>query len=236
MICPACNQEIPDGSNYCPACAADLTKVRRRVSHARPAPSAGYDEAAPTSEGFFTGIGPRGKLLFGVGGLVLLVLLVVLVVNLFGSGGGGEDRTNPGTPTAAPAATYAPFGLTVPTATPYVPTLSDIDLHVDSTPAPTAVPVFEKLSRGDKGDTVTRLQEKLFELGFLTGDVDGQYGPATVDAVKAFQRNSGLSVDGIAGQQTQMQLFSIPSQQQQPSDVQPGTNLPNTNTGGGQPG
>lgn len=30
MICPVCNHTIPDGSNFCPACAADLTKIRRQ--------------------------------------------------------------------------------------------------------------------------------------------------------------------------------------------------------------
>ena len=55
------------------------------------------------------------------------------------------------------------------------------------------------LKTGDKGDDVRQMQQRLSELGFLTGSFDGQFGANTRSAVSAFQRNRGLLVDGIAG-------------------------------------
>lgn len=55
---------------------------------------------------------------------------------------------------------------------------------------------------GSRGDEVRRVQTKLRELGFYTGKVDGIYGANTRDAVRAFQRSVGITVDGIAGQKT----------------------------------
>ncbi len=40
------------------------------------------------------------------------------------------------------------------------------------------------------------LQRRLSQEGYLNGNVDGVIGPATLQAVKAFQRRNGLSVDG----------------------------------------
>ncbi len=63
------------------------------------------------------------------------------------------------------------------------------------------------LSRyGSRGEEVRRIQSKLKELGYYTGAVDGIFGSKTQSAVKAFQRNCGLSVDGIAGPKTLLYL------------------------------
>ena len=60
------------------------------------------------------------------------------------------------------------------------------------------------LNFGDKGQSVKMLQEKLIKLGYTCGKygADGNFGQATYNAVKKFQREHGLGVDGIAGQQT----------------------------------
>ncbi len=63
------------------------------------------------------------------------------------------------------------------------------------------------LSRfGSTGSEVTQIQKKLKSLGFYTGDVDGIYGTKTKNAVTAFQRSCGITVDGIAGPQTLLYL------------------------------
>ena len=67
---------------------------------------------------------------------------------------------------------------------------------------------YTTLRTGATGAAVMRLQQRLIELGYLNGMADGQYGTATYRAVRAFQRANGLSVDGAAGPQTQMILFS----------------------------
>ena len=53
-----------------------------------------------------------------------------------------------------------------------------------------------------RGDDVRELQRRLNQLGFDAGYVDGFYGNATVEAVRDFQLNVGLPVDGIAGPST----------------------------------
>ena len=67
---------------------------------------------------------------------------------------------------------------------------------------------YKTLKQGDEGREVTRLQDKLSELGYLPGKSTGYYGTVTVDCVKQFQEKNGLKVDGIAGTATQTKLFS----------------------------
>ena len=64
------------------------------------------------------------------------------------------------------------------------------------------------LKEGSSGLEVRKLQGRLAELGYYAGGVDGIYGATTTSAVKAFQRNNGLSGDGQAGEQTQTKLYS----------------------------
>lgn len=63
------------------------------------------------------------------------------------------------------------------------------------------------LSRyGSTGTEVKNIQTKLKSLGYYNGAVDGIYGTQTKNAVTAFQRNCGITVDGIAGPQTLLYL------------------------------
>lgn len=55
--------------------------------------------------------------------------------------------------------------------------------------------------------TTTAVQSRLKELGFYVGAVDGDAGPATKAAIRAFQRINNLAVDGVAGPKTQAKLF-----------------------------
>lgn len=57
-------------------------------------------------------------------------------------------------------------------------------------------------SRGSKGDEVRNIQKKLKSLGLYNGSVDGIYGKGTESAVRAFQKQTGLTQDGIAGPKT----------------------------------
>lgn len=52
------------------------------------------------------------------------------------------------------------------------------------------------------GDDVRDLQRRLNRLGFDAGYDDGLYGPQTFEAVREFQLNVGLDVDGITGPST----------------------------------
>ena len=66
----------------------------------------------------------------------------------------------------------------------------------------------EELSRGSQGAEVRRLQTRLNTLDYLTGGIDGQFGPRTADAVSYFQKRNGLKQTGVADLDTQMLLFS----------------------------
>ena len=55
---------------------------------------------------------------------------------------------------------------------------------------------------GSRGETVKTLQRELHQLGYYGGQIDGIYGKITADAVRAFQRDNGLAVDGITGPAT----------------------------------
>ena len=66
----------------------------------------------------------------------------------------------------------------------------------------------ETLERGSTGSEVRKLQQKLKDLGYLSGSVDGSFGVATEAAVIAFQKSNNLTADGKAGSATQSKLYS----------------------------
>ena len=67
------------------------------------------------------------------------------------------------------------------------------------------------LRKGDTGDEVRVLQNKLLALGYSLPKygADGSYGSETTAAVMAFQTDKGLVVDGICGPITQATLDSV---------------------------
>ncbi len=68
--------------------------------------------------------------------------------------------------------------------------------------------ITSTLRRGSRGSQVTTLQKRLNTLGYNAGTADGIFGRRTYNAVVAFQRANGLSVDGIVGKNTRAKLFS----------------------------
>lgn len=64
------------------------------------------------------------------------------------------------------------------------------------------------LKRGMSGADVKALQSDLIALGYSCGSygADGEFGRATVSALKAFQADNGLTADGIAGKNTYAML------------------------------
>ena len=76
-----------------------------------------------------------------------------------------------------------------------------------NTPRPTNTP-FTSLKNGSTGDDVRRMQNRLIELGYLSGRADGDFGDATEAAVRAFQARNGLTADGKAGTNTLNKLYS----------------------------
>lgn len=65
-----------------------------------------------------------------------------------------------------------------------------------------AEPEDTTLRKGSVGEKVKKLQEDLKTLGFYKSTVDGSFGSVTDTAVRAFQKDAKITVDGVAGPQT----------------------------------
>ena len=63
---------------------------------------------------------------------------------------------------------------------------------------------MQTIRKGNKGKLVTQMQQMLDKLGYSLGicGVDGDYGVATEKAVREFQRDHGLTQDGVCGPKT----------------------------------
>ncbi|WP_199511152.1 L,D-transpeptidase family protein [Nucisporomicrobium flavum] len=61
---------------------------------------------------------------------------------------------------------------------------------------------------GDKGATVTYLQQRLTALHYDVGTVDGDFGSNTLHGVYAFQKVQKISIDGVVGPVTWAKLAS----------------------------
>lgn len=74
----------------------------------------------------------------------------------------------------------------------------------------TATPKVENvyLSRGDSGTNVTKMQNRLLELGYIEGSASGKVCAITEEAIIAFQQRNGLDDDGVAGPGTLKKLYS----------------------------
>lgn len=106
---------------------------------------------------------------------------------LFGNDANGPTRTaTPRPDQATPQPTKIPF-------------------YVNVTPNPQGQ--YVTLREGNSGTLVRALQQSLKNQGYFDLEVDGLYGFGTTAAVKAFQKDKGLSQDGVAGPATQRILF-----------------------------
>ncbi len=75
----------------------------------------------------------------------------------------------------------------------------DVLYTVDTVPVRAVVgtvPFWRPLGPGAEGEDVVQLQRALADLGFFHGEADGRYGWATTEAVRAWQRDLGMTVTG----------------------------------------
>ena len=103
-----------------------------------------------------------------------------------------------------------------------VPTIREVRREMSLTPTPlppvpdsvratelaAVVTPEPPLHNGSKGEKVWQLQERLQQLGYYEGTVDGEFGPGTREAVLLFQKKNGLDMDVLAGEETQRVLYS----------------------------
>lgn len=71
---------------------------------------------------------------------------------------------------------------------------------------------YNTLKRGSTGADVKKLQQSLMDKGYDLGKTgaDGKYGAITEAAVKKYQKDNKLTIDGMAGNQTQGALYTVP--------------------------
>lgn len=65
-----------------------------------------------------------------------------------------------------------------------------------------ADPDTPELANGSSGSEVAAMQQPLKNAGLYAGPIDGQFGPNTEAAVRAYQTDRGLIADGIVGDAT----------------------------------
>ena len=101
----------------------------------------------------------------------------------------------------------------------------------------TAVHAFspQVIQHGAVGEDVIELQSRLEYIGFYHGDIDGVFGWTTYWALRNFQYEFGMEVDGLAGKQTKEKL--VKATKYDPKKVKQKRNKNNTantgNKGGG---
>ncbi len=163
---------------------------------------------------------------------VLGATIVVAGTLLAGCTPAGPGTAGPGEPTGStspatpPSATPAPDVPQPPSATPEVP--ADPSPTPAPAPEPTPVPAPSPtpapppaaeppppppppaepvpLRRGDEGEAVLALQQRLSDLGYFLTTLDGRFGAGTQQAVWALQKAAGLGRDGLVGPATQAAL------------------------------
>lgn len=74
---------------------------------------------------------------------------------------------------------------------------------------------------GSLGPEVIALQQRLSQLGYYTGELDGKYYEGTAAAVKNFQLQNNLDADGIAGEMTLQALSGSEAKPYDPNFVTP---------------
>lgn len=67
---------------------------------------------------------------------------------------------------------------------------------------------YTKLEKGMEGPEVAAMQQALKDLGYSI-KVDGKYGTDTAAVVRSFQRQHGLTADGVAGDKTLTLLYAL---------------------------
>lgn len=223
MFCPHCHNKIPDGSNFCPLCYANLVGVKQQEKESaaetdaprpkqKPAPRKNNAKPAYT-KGSRQGKRAQDKtpMIIAIGLILILVLIIVMIVrSMFGAGTPAVVNT------PVPQATQQPqqennFIVFGATNTPAPQLTATPNIEITPTPAPQAptVTTYKTLRKGDRGKSVISMQEALIKLGYLKGASDGNFGTGTKTAVENFQKENGLDVDGIAGAKTLEKLYTL---------------------------
>ncbi|HUC90909.1 MAG TPA: spore cortex-lytic enzyme [Paenibacillus sp.] len=92
------------------------------------------------------------------------------------------------------------------------------------------------LRLGSSGKDVYELQGRLKYLGYYGGEVDGQFGQSTRNAVTWFQWKFGLKSNGVVEGKTKLKLWEATKEWRPTADELPGGQADKGGGGGGEPG
>lgn len=96
----------------------------------------------------------------------------------------------------------------------------DYGLSVDGIVGPKTLSALGLSGSSSSSYSATAIQQKLKNLGYYTGSIDGILGTKSVNAIRNFQRDYGLTVDGIVGPKTASALgLTSSSSSQSSSDL-----------------
>lgn len=84
-----------------------------------------------------------------------------------------------------------------------------IGLQESSNPKEVDAFTNQIIQRGAVGDDVIELQARLQYIGYYNGKIDGVFGWGTYWALRNFQNDYGLDVDGLAGLKTRQKLVNV---------------------------
>jgi len=141
-------------------------------------------------------------------GAAIAVLATVIVAGVAlggGDDGGGDDQV-------ALVVTSEGSALTVPDSVP------EVIATVETTAPVTKTQLDRTLSKGVAGADVQRVQQRLTDLGFVPGPIDGIYGDETIKAVWAYEK---LVLDVESNQPTGQVSPEMWDAMQEPFVIQP---------------
>ncbi|GAB3052726.1 spore cortex-lytic enzyme [Virgibacillus ainsalahensis] len=84
-----------------------------------------------------------------------------------------------------------------------------IGLQSSFSPKPAAAFSEQVIQQGAVGEDVIELQARLQYLGFYNGNIDGVFGWGTYWALRNFQYEFGMEIDGLAGETTKQKLTQV---------------------------
>ena len=144
----------------------------------------------------------RRRRMIALGAIVGVIILIVVIAMVATGGGSNVPST---TPITTPA-------VTTPATTPGTTTTNNTTPPSSGSSTKVTVPASGPLKQGDSGSAVKVLQKALNAVGSASLTVDGNFGPATTQAVLNFQTANGLTADGVVGPTTAKALNDALSQ------------------------
>lgn len=201
----ACGDDDDDAADTVPGATDDIESTlpdTTRPATTRPSTTAGNATTEPATD-------EAGPTTTAAGGTTTAGRGTTTAAGGTTTVGGTADAAPEGTDTDATEDTAAPTGTEAPTGTDATGDTSAVPGTASPSGPTTTGPECEfvenvefPIERCNRGDPVAALQSVLQVLGYEIGTVDCAFGDQTLYAVRAFQGDRDLTVDGVVGPDT----------------------------------